>query len=149
MITIDTNLKQIASEAVEQLKKLADPEYLLRPVAQEQIRLMATRIHEEGQASDGGRIGTYNKYYLKRRQEKFNRTSDTKIIISLTRQLENDYSVVRTPAGYGVGFNNQFNYQKARWVEGNKDRRIFDMTEKELNAAIEFINELTQYAFNS
>lgn len=149
MITVKLNIKQVGERIKEQIQQIADPEYLLRPVALEQIRLMATRIHEDGTASDGGPIGTYSKGYLKLRQSKFNRTSDPKTIISLTRQLENDYSVVRTPLGYGVGFNNTFNYKKADWVEHIKKKKIFNPTQDEVNAAIDFINELTDRALNS
>lgn len=149
MITVKLNIKQVGEQVKQQIQKAVDPEYLLRPVSLEQIRLMHTRIHEDGIGSNGGQIGTYNKDYLKLRQEKFNRTSDPKTIVSLTRQLENDYSIVRTPLGYGVGFNNSFNFQKAKWVEQIKKTKIFDPTESELNAAIEFINELTDRALNS
>src|SRR5690606_38168279 len=48
---------------------------------------------------------------------KYNRSSDTKVIISLTRQLENDWSVIATDKGYGVGFLNKQNLDKARWSE--------------------------------
>lgn len=148
-ITITSNLGAILGQTVEQLKKIRNPEYLLRPVAQEQIRLMHDRIHEKGIASDGGQIGTYSSDYLKLRQSKYKRNADNKVIVSLTRQLENDYAVVATQNGYGVGFNNEFNLQKMKWVEQIKGKEIANMTQDELNAAIQFLNELTDDALNS
>lgn len=149
-INITSNFEDALAPTLEQLKKIRDTEYLLRPVAQEQIRLMHTRIHEDGKASDGGQIGTYNSEYLKLRQKKYKRKADNKVIVSLTRQLENDYAVVATGANsYGVGFNNAFNLQKMRWVEEVKGKKIADMTKEELQAAIDFINELTEDALNS
>lgn len=47
----------------------------------------------------------------------YHRSDDTKVILSLTRQMENDLSVVETPTGYGIGYLNDFNYQKAVWCE--------------------------------
>lgn len=47
----------------------------------------------------------------------YHRSSDPKVILSLTRQMENDLSVVETTSGYGIGYLNEFNYQKAIWCE--------------------------------
>jgi hypothetical protein len=53
---------------------------------------------------------------------KYNRTSDTKVIFSLTRQMENDFGLkenkepIKTNTGYGVGFKNPDNTQKAEWL---------------------------------
>lgn len=183
MISVKIDISQVTQGIKNGLEKLKDKEYLLRPVAQEQIRLMHDRIHEQGKDSGGNQIGTYSPGYMTIRTGKFknstviskgkrkgevkdsgvttkgksigakrvsyNRTSDTKVVISLTRQLENDYTVVATPLGYGVGFNNKHNFDKANWVENTYERKIFDHTQEELDAAIEFINELTQDALNS
>lgn len=54
----------------------------------------------------------------------YNRSSDTKVIVSLTRQLENDWAVIATDRGYGIGFLNSLNMQKAGWVEENKKSDI-------------------------
>lgn len=84
----------------------------------------------------------------------YNRTSDTKIIVSLTRQLENDWSVIATEKGYGIGFLNQFNLQKARWVEEGQGtgpenpREIFSLTKAEQEFAVEEINRRIDDAIN-
>lgn len=145
MVTVKTNITEALGLIHDQLKKLTDPNYLLRPVAQEQIRLMHNRIHERGLASDGNQIGIYSTGYMRTREEN-NRSKDTKVIISLTRQLENDYAVIATERGYGIGFNNKHNFDKANWVQLTYRKRIFDMTNSELNEAIAFINELTEQA---
>lgn len=165
-IKILSNLGNVFSNIKTQLENVRNPNYLLRPVVQEQIRLMHNRIHEQGKASDGNQIGVYSPGYLKMRSDqlppkftkgakkgqarpKYNRSTDPKIIVSLTRQLENDYAVIATPKGYGIGFNNEFNLKKMRWVEAGQRKPIANMTPDELNAAIEYINELTQDALNS
>lgn len=130
------------------LEILKDREYLLRPVAFELIPEMTQRIHQEGKASDGSQIGTYSNSYLRTR-EKNNRSADTKVIVSLTRQLENDWAVMPTEKGYGIGFNNAFNVQKMRWVEEQKGKKIATLSEKERKYAIDRINELVNAALDS
>lgn len=149
MITVKSNIKVIAGRIKQQLEKLKNKEYLLRPVAIEVIPLMTERIHQKGEASDGGQIGTYNNSYLKLRQSKYKRDASNKVIVSLTRQLENNWSIIATQNGYGIGFTNPFNMQKARWVEAGKGKIIFSLTKSEQTYAVERINELVSDALNS
>lgn len=149
MITIKSNIKIVTGRIKQQLEKLKDKEYLLRPVAIEVIPIMTERIHQKGQASDGDQIGTYSNAYLRLRQSKYNRDSSNKVIVSLTRQLENNWSLIATPTGYGIGFTNPFNLQKARWVEEINGKVIFDMAKTEQSYAAERINELISDALNS
>jgi hypothetical protein len=147
---IQTNIGQVTKAIAERLKILRDPEYLLRPVAFGLIDKMTQRIHIEGKGSDETEIGQYSNSYLKQRQRKpYNRTADTKIIVSLTRQLENDWSVIAVDKGYGIGFKNSFNLQKARWVEENKGKKIFSLSPTEEKYTIDYINELTASALNT
>lgn len=148
-MTIKSNIKVVSGRIKQQLEQLKNKDYLLRPVAIEVIPLMTERIHQKGEASDGNQIGTYSNSYLKLRQTKYKRDSDSKVIVSLTRQLENDWSVIATQGGYGIGFTNSFNLQKARWVEGNKGKTIFNLSQSEQEYAVERINELVSDALSS
>lgn len=84
----------------------------------------------------------------------YNRSDDTKIIVSLTRQLENNWSVLETKNGYGIGFTNPFNAQKLRWVEEIKGggpsspKLIGNLTTEEIDYAFERVNELVENALN-
>lgn len=111
--------------------------------------MITERIHQKGQASDNTPIGNYSNSYLKLRQRDYKRNADPKIIVSLTRQLENDWAVLATPKGYGIGFNNSFNAQKLRWVESAKGKKLTVLSESEQEYAIERINELVSNAINS
>lgn len=144
MVTIKTNIGEVTQAIKDKLAKLTDKENLPRILAFDTIDLMTKRIHIDGKAADEGQIGTYNKSYLKLREAKYNRSSDTKIIVSLTRQLENNWSVIATGKGYGVGFLNPFNLQKARWVEENKGKKIFSLSNSEINVLTEIIQENIQ-----
>jgi hypothetical protein len=148
-ITVRSNIKIVSQRIKEKLQILKDREYLLRPVAFDMIDLMTKRIHVDGKDAEEKEIGTYNNQYLKLRQNKYNRTTDTKIIVSLTRQLENDWNVIATDKGYGVGFLNVFNSQKARWVEAIKGKKIFFLSESEQRYAIERLNELVANALST
>lgn len=61
----------------------------------------------------------------------YNRTSDTKVVASLTRQLENDFVVIATTKGYAVGFNNPANSTKAGYVEATYKKKIWKLTAAE------------------
>lgn len=145
-LTLQTNLGVITADIAAGLQKLADKEYIPRLVAFDIIDVMTMRIHERGLASDGAPIGTYSKDYLSLRQRKYERNSDPKVIVSLTRQLENDWSVIATDDGYGIGFKNPINLDKFRWVEENKDRDIGDLTTEEQNIVNDIIERLVDDA---
>lgn len=68
---------------------------------------------------------------------KYNRTDDKKIILSLTRQMENDFSVIATDNGYGLGYHNDENFNKSQWAEKNYNKKIFDLTEWEKEKVVQ------------
>lgn len=145
---INFPLKEIAANIGRKLEELQNPEYLIRPVAQDLVVLMTQRIHDEGKASDDSAIGNYSNAYLKLRESKYNRTADTKVVISLTRQLENDWSVVAIDKGYGIGFKNAHNRDKSRWVEATYNKPIFSLSKSEQQYAQQRWKELIQDALS-
>lgn len=148
-LAVKLDFSKFTQDLEQRINKLKDKDYLLRPVATELIPLMTRRIHQNGVASDGAQIGTYSSSYLKLRQDKYNRSGDTKVIVALTSQLENDWAVIATDSGYAVGFNNPFNLQKARWVEEIKGKAIFSLTTEEQQFVNERFQELINNALNS
>lgn len=73
----------------------------------------------------------------------FNRGTDPKVIISLTRELESDYVTVPIDDhSYGVSFNNPFNLEKAANVERIYNKKIFPLTTEEEGKIGEFIQDL-------
>lgn len=147
-IKINTNIAEVSNRVARKLDRLKDREQLIRPLCFDLIELMKKRIHEDGKNSSGSQIGTYSNEYLKRRQKHYNRSADNRVIVSLTRQLENDWSVIATEKGYGIGFKNSFNLQKARWVEAKKGV-IFSLTAQENQYAIDFIAFKTNEALSN
>lgn len=145
MATVTTNISQVVNKIKSNFELLKDKEYLLRPLAIETIPLMKERIHERGEGSDGGQIGQYANSYMRQR-EKAGRGESRKIIVALTSQLEQDWADIATTTGYGIGFNNPFNLQKARWVEEQKSKIIFNLSASEKQYITERLQELVDGA---
>lgn len=146
MASIKTNIGEVTERIKDKLSKLGDKEYIPRTLSFDLIDLMTKRIHIDGGAADGSQIGTYNKDYLSLRKRKFQRSGDSKIIVSLTRQLENDWNVIATNQGYGIGFLNSHNFDKARWVEAIKSKKIFFLSPDEQQYVNETVTQLVKDA---
>ena len=153
MLTIKTNIQVVGSKLLKKLAILRDPKPLLRPVALDVLSLMTERIHEKGNAADDSPIGSYNSNYLKLRQKKpFNRTDDKKIIVSLTRRLENDWGVIATERGWAIGFLNKqkgtkdhiVSSDKMKFVEEKKNKKIASLSKSEKEYAINKIRKLVK-----
>lgn len=116
---------------------------LLRAVSLSMLPVVHDRIHVAGQAADGSPIGTYSPSYLKYTRPKNNRGSDPKVILSLTRQMESDFSVVADLGKYGLGFKNDLNFDKATWAELTYKKKIYALTTGERDIAIEAAQQYT------
>lgn len=107
MITISSNIGAVASSLTAKLKEFRAQikDKVLLTVATDMNAKVKVRIHQEGKNAGDSEIGTYSSAYLKYREKKpFNRTGDTKIIFSLTRKMENEFVVIPTDKGYGLGW---------------------------------------------
>lgn len=144
-VTIISNLGKVMGDIRSKFELLKDRDFLLRPLAIETIPLMKERIHERGEASDGSQIGSYANSYMATRA-KYGRGESRKIIVALTSQLEQDWSLQATATGYGIGFNNPFNAQKMRWVEEQKGVIIANLSEAEKAYISERLQELVDGA---
>jgi hypothetical protein len=136
------NLEAKLNDATKQFIALEVASALLGPVK--------ARIHNDGLAGDGSEIGTYSNAYLKERQRKYNRTADSKVVLSLTRQMENDFTVQAVGNNsYGLGYNNAENYKKAVWNDNRFGHTVYALTKEEEQIASEIakdalINALTK-----
>lgn len=137
-------------------KVLLDLEALLNDVLKKEVTFQVAngmlapvkeRIHSEGKAGDGSEIGQYKNTYLNYRLKQ-NRTSDTKIILSLTRQMENDFSVQAVGQNaYGLGYNNEENYNKAKYNDKRWNKEIFVLTKEEEEKAVQIAKKAFLDAF--
>ncbi len=83
-----------------------------------------------------------------KKRPRYNRTGDTKVICSLTRNMENDIKILPTNDGYGIGYSNDINASKVGWLEDTYDKEIFTIGEKEKEVITDtiqtYINEELQ-----
>lgn len=142
MINVSSNIGQVANLLSSKLKEFQGgiKDKVLRTVATDQLAKVKVRIHQDGKKADGTPIGEYESNYLKRRQKKpYNRTADTKKIYSLTRKMENEFVVIATDNGYGLGWldagggegkNSISNFQKSQFLE-ERDGKVYSLTADE------------------
>jgi len=148
VIVIKTNINEVSQRLYGRTLFLMNPEYvndkLIRTLAVNAAVLTKNRIHKDGEKADGSHIGEYSNSYMKIRA-KNNRDKSRKVILSLTRQMESDYAPMATPTGWGLGFKNPLNANKAEWVE-DKYGDIYQLQEDEKRelrkVADKFINDL-------
>ncbi len=121
---------------VKRIGGLLDVNKFIKTGAFDALSQMTERIHEKGEAADGSGIGTYTNNYLKLRQKKpYNRTADSKIIVSLTRRLENDWGVIETDKGnWAIAFLNRQKGTKTDITSGDKMRFVEDSSGKTIAA---------------
>lgn len=76
----------------------------------------------------------------------YNRGSDPKVILSLTRQMEQDFVPIAENNVYGLGFNNPVNMDKAEWNE-ERYEGVYELSEDELKIAEEIITNYINGVF--
>lgn len=118
------------------------PEYMKIRTGQYGNAIKVSRGKNKGKLKDAG---VYTKGKEKgNARKKYNRTSDTKVILSLTRQMENDLSVceqspIKTTYGYAIGYQNQLNMEKLENLELKYKKKILTKLSKEEESLIELI----------
>jgi hypothetical protein len=84
-----------------------------------------------------GQAGYFTKGKNKGKpRPRYNRKSETNVILSLTRQMENDMNAtdpIPITNGFGIGYSNEFSYNKAVWNEKRYGKSIWDLTKEEMN----------------
>ena len=115
-----TNDTSALTKIIVNMKKVENPEPLLREIATSMLAIVKERIHENGKNSANTNIGTYSDSYLNYRSS-VGKNTGSNVILSLTGQMENDFKVVALSATrYGLGFSNSFNADKADWAENGR-----------------------------
>lgn len=105
-----------------------------------------TKGKDKGGLKDAGTFSRGDRKGAPR--PKYNRTADTKVIASLTRQMENDLTVMAAGRGYGIGYTNAHNYDKSQWVEQTYKKDIWELTAGENELAQTVAEEYVQTTLN-
>lgn len=140
-MNVSTNIDALINSLEAKLND-ATKQFIALEVATALLGPVKARIHNDGLAADGSEIGTYSNAYLKERIRKYNRTSDAKVILSLTRQMENDFTVQAVGSNsYGLGYNNSKNYEKAIWNDNRFGHTVYALTKDEEKIAMEIAKD--------
>lgn len=145
------NISPFVTELTEFLQEVQRKDMLTRAVAVSMLPVVHDRIHVQGKAADGSLISPegYSESYLLRRVREYHRTPSSLVILSATRQMETDFSVVADGSGgYGLGFKNKINFDKANWMEALFDKVIYALTEEEVKIATEAANTYAEQLKN-
>lgn len=78
----------------------------------------------------------------------YNRSADRQVILSLTRQMENDFSVVEQNDIVGLGFKNELNYIKARFNENTYGKIIYGLTADEQQLSLVVAQDYVNHVIN-
>lgn len=77
----------------------------------------------------------------------YNRTADTKVVLSLTRQMETDFTVVDNGSEIGLGFHNAENYNKSQYCEATYKKPIYNLTAEELAQVTQITEDFVNAVF--
>lgn len=102
---------------------------ILREIATTMRAEVGTRIHEEGKNAAGGDIGQYTSGSYKALRNRKGRRID-KVDLSFTRQMSNQFSVIATANGYGLGWADTEKTDRAGYLE-KRYGKIWALTEDE------------------
>lgn len=139
-ISVDTNFDRVAGGVNAALAQIiAEQQPILIAAASGVLAQVSYRIHTEGKRSNGSDIGSYSNSYMRTRV-KNNRGSDRRVILSLTRQMENDFTVVSQGEATGLGFNNRTNFEKATYMEARYPG-TYDLSDDEEQTIVLVLND--------
>lgn len=138
MIAIQSNFSEVAQAIIAKMSAI-DIDKMTRIQATTLMAVMRDRIHVQGLDADGNPIGTYSPKYVKyvRNSKKYERGSDTKVIASLTRTLENSWRIYPIQNGTGIGFTTAEQLKKSGYVQETYKKDIFAPTQSEIALANE------------
>ena len=127
---ITDNIPFVIGTMLAKFRELDNPETISRAAALAVLPELHDRIHVKGLNSKGSKIGTYSNSYMKVR-ERYNRTADKDVVASLTRELENGYTLKATDNGYTIGNTSPSNDEKIKNLT-EKYGDIWQLTEHEI-----------------
>lgn len=116
MLRIESNMDVVVSKVTAAMSEI-DIDKMTRLQASSLLAMIRKRVHVDGNASDGSPIGNYTKSYKERIRPKHGRKEGYKVVLSLTRAMENGMVLYPIPNGTGIGYLTKELLQKAKWQE--------------------------------
>jgi hypothetical protein len=152
LLEIANTLKGDVRHRVHQEGKASDgsqigtytPDYMKVRTGNYENRKKITRGKNKGDFAKNN-SGSFTKGKNKGNpRPKYNRDNDTDVVLSLTRQMENDMNAtepIKIEGGYGIGYTNEFNYEKAIWNEKRYGKPIWKLTEQEMKTVEDIVSK--------
>lgn len=143
MIEFSTNLAEVSTAMLKKLGSI-DIDKLTRIQATSLMAAIRKRVHTDGIATDGRPIGKYSKSYLKYTRPKYGRTEGSKVVLSLTRTMENGMVLFPIERGTAIGYSTPELLQRALWQENRPSygsRAIFQPTEQEKEMCVQIARD--------
>lgn len=147
MIELTTNTLQICDGVIKQLSDL-DVNKIARLQASTLMAKMRRRIHTDGLDAEGQPIGTYSPGYVKYKRAKAGRREGNKVVLSLTRTMENAMVDVPLEDGAGIGYATAEQLQKSKWCEETYGKKIFAPTSEEKDLMDEVAQDYVNKVLN-
>lgn len=141
MIQMQSNMSDVVTQLDLSIINAIDIDQMTRLQASSLMAHMRRRIHIDGIATDGSNIGSYSPNYLKYTRPKYGRKEGSKVVLSLTRNMEQSMVLFPIENGTGIGYATEENLQKAVWCEETYGKPIFAPTEEERQMCIEIAQE--------
>lgn len=135
---------------IDQLNRMMRTDAIMTATLSTVLALQKKRIFQDGKAATGSQIGTYSttpasisrknqarstgKTYFKGGYREYHTLigKGSKVNLRNTDQMMMDYGVhILGRNEYGLGFNNEFNYNKSVWNEEHFEKDIFDESDAE------------------
>lgn len=131
-----SNIYQVIGDLVTSINALEYAETVSRAAAAAVMPELRERIHERGEKPDGSPIGTYSeKYKALRESEKYNRTEGDRVVLSLTSNLEESYTLAAQDNGYTIGvLGGDLNANKIEWLT-KKYGNVWELSQREQEMA--------------
>lgn len=142
MATVNLNMQGFESEMSRIIQELSSEELFREPIFYLKEN-MYERIHIEGNASDGTKIGQYRDSYMSMRKRWKHPENERTVILVLTRKLQNSWVIFGTENGYAIGFQDEgvssfigdassvTSLDKVLFAEQHFGKKIFEMTTEE------------------
>jgi hypothetical protein len=126
--------------AAEQLESVKDTEQIAAEAALSLLAQIKRRIFQEGLNSANQPIGTYSDSYIEFRMDQYNWGPSDDVILELTGQMREDFTVGNSTEGYGLGFQNPFNAEK---LAANEQRfgTVASPTDQEQQLFVQILTE--------
>jgi hypothetical protein len=133
-------IKSDFAQAAQRLAEFENPNQFASAALFTLLAKMKRRIFEEGLNSENQQIGTYSQGYVEYRQEAYNWSDSSRVILELTGQMREDFVVGEGPEGFGLGWQNPFNAEKAAKNE-SRYGIVFDPTNEEIQEFVRILSE--------